>query len=60
METSVFNFHDDTGDILGNYDLTAGDDATQVKWADVNKDITLYASHWKFVHKVAEEKKSHW
>ncbi|XP_077286494.1 ADP-ribose pyrophosphatase, mitochondrial isoform X2 [Arctopsyche grandis] len=60
METTAFNFHDNTGDTVGDIALTAGDDAVGAKWIDVNKELSLHASHIDFVHKVAEILQSDW
>nr|XP_019958608.1 PREDICTED: ADP-ribose pyrophosphatase, mitochondrial isoform X1 [Paralichthys olivaceus] len=60
METVVVNFHDDSGNSVSELPLQAGDDAGQVKWADVDSSSTLYASHSHFLELVAKERKSHW
>ncbi|XP_062263255.1 ADP-ribose pyrophosphatase, mitochondrial [Platichthys flesus] len=60
METVVVNFHDDSGDSVSELPLHAGDDAGQVKWADVDSFSSLYASHSHFLELVAKERKSHW
>lgn len=60
METVVYNFHDDDGDIVGNLKLSAGDDAGNVKWMDIDRSLNLYASHKLFVQKVVEKLNAHW
>lgn len=60
IETTAFNFHDDDGKIFNRVKLEAGDDATGVRWIDINKDVVLYASHSYFVKKVVEIKMCHW
>ncbi|PNI41429.1 NUDT9 isoform 3, partial [Pan troglodytes] len=36
METEAVNYHDETGEIMDNLMLEAGDDAGKVKWVDIN------------------------
>lgn len=60
METVVMNFHDDSGLSVGNLKLKAGDDARNLKWMAIDSNLTLYASHKEFIHKVAELLKAHW
>lgn len=54
METEAYNFHDEEGSSFSKIELKAGDDARHVQWMPITKDIKLYASHSKFVLKVAE------
>lgn len=60
METVVYNFHDESGNIVGRFDLKAGDDACSVRWADVNRDLKLYANHASFIEKVAHKCSAEW
>jgi len=60
METVAMNFHDDTGDSLAKFSLTAGDDAVGVKWTEINSGLKLYASHINFVKHAAEMNGAHW
>ncbi|XP_049767308.1 ADP-ribose pyrophosphatase, mitochondrial [Schistocerca cancellata] len=60
METVAVNFHDETGLSVGKLPLSAGDDAVNVRWMDVGKDLELYASHIEFIEAVAEKRNSHW
>jgi ADP-ribose pyrophosphatase len=60
METVARNFHDENGDGLGKFQLTAGDDAVGVKWTDVSESLNLYASHRDFVEVVAKLHNAHW
>ncbi|KAJ8681276.1 hypothetical protein QAD02_017063 [Eretmocerus hayati] len=60
METTAFNFHDETGDYVGNMNLEAGDDAKHVEWRDMSNALLLYASHKDFLTVVAEKHKAHW
>ncbi|XP_065053971.1 transient receptor potential cation channel subfamily M member-like 2 isoform X2 [Rhopilema esculentum] len=53
METVAYNFHDDTGEIFGDLELKAGDDAEAVRWQRVSGNIPLFASHVGIVEKVA-------
>ncbi|CAK1551135.1 unnamed protein product [Leptosia nina] len=54
METVAYNFHDDTGFIVGQFNLNAGDDAIGVCWVDITPDINLYASHKDIVNSVLQ------
>ncbi|XP_072124508.1 ADP-ribose pyrophosphatase, mitochondrial-like isoform X1 [Mobula birostris] len=60
METMAVNFHDDTGDSVGELNLHAGDDAADVQWLDIDQNMQLYASHFQFLKSVAELRGSHW
>uniref|UniRef100_G3RFP5 ADP-ribose pyrophosphatase, mitochondrial n=1 Tax=Gorilla gorilla gorilla TaxID=9595 RepID=G3RFP5_GORGO len=60
METEAVNYHDETGDIMDNLTLEAGDDAGKVKWVDINDKLKLYASHSQFIKLVAEKRDAHW
>lgn len=60
METVAFNFHDEIGTSVGKFDLKAGDDAKDIRWIDINKDLDLYASHSELIHKVVEIRGAHW
>lgn len=60
METVVHSFHDAKNRIFKNFDLKAGDDATNVKWMDIDSDMELYASHKQFIEAVANKYKAHW
>jgi len=59
METVVYNFHDETGDILKDTIFTAGDDAIGVKWFDISSKLKLYANHLSFIAIVAEKLKAY-
>ncbi|EEB19982.1 conserved hypothetical protein [Pediculus humanus corporis] len=60
IETVATNFHDDDGSHVSEFQLSAGDDALNVKWIDINFDLTLYASHKNFISQVARIRNSHW
>lgn len=60
METVAYNFHDDGGDVVGQFSLEAGDDAAKVRWTDIDKELRLYASHSDLVHRVVQRLKAHW
>lgn len=60
METVAVNFHDEAGSAVGKFSLQAGDDAKNVKWLDINKDVRLYASHSELIKKVVMLHKAHW
>lgn len=54
IETVAMNFHDDTGRILDDIHLKAGDDACGVQWQDVSGQLKLYANHIFMLKRVAE------
>ncbi|XP_049741720.1 ADP-ribose pyrophosphatase, mitochondrial isoform X2 [Elephas maximus indicus] len=60
METEAVNYHDETGEIMDNLTLEAGDDAGKVKWVDISNKLKLYASHSQFIKLVAEKRDAHW
>lgn len=60
METTAYNFHDESGDILKNICFEAGDDAGKVKWLDINQNLELYASHREILEQVATRLNAHW
>nr|XP_035952624.1 ADP-ribose pyrophosphatase, mitochondrial isoform X3 [Halichoerus grypus] len=60
METEAVNYHDETGEIMDNFTLEAGDDAGRVKWVDISDQLQLYASHSQFIKLVAEKRDAHW
>lgn len=60
METEAVNYHDDTGEIMDNLTLEAGDDAGRVRWVDIHEELKLYASHAQFIKLVAEKQGAHW
>jgi len=41
-------------------EIFAGDDATGVKWTDINRNLKLFASHADFIKSVAELHNAHW
>ncbi|XP_065560998.1 ADP-ribose pyrophosphatase, mitochondrial-like [Artemia franciscana] len=59
METVAVNFHDDNGD-LTLLELKAGDDAINVRWVDINRDLKLYASHSSIIEKVVKLRDASW
>ncbi|XP_072273337.1 ADP-ribose pyrophosphatase, mitochondrial isoform X2 [Pyxicephalus adspersus] len=60
METQAVNYHDDTGDLLDQLALQAGDDAGKVQWVDISQKCSLYANHAYFIQIVAEKRGAHW
>uniref|UniRef100_A0A2K6C635 ADP-ribose pyrophosphatase, mitochondrial n=1 Tax=Macaca nemestrina TaxID=9545 RepID=A0A2K6C635_MACNE len=60
METEAVNYHDETGEIMDNLTLEAGDDAGKVKWVDISDKLKLYASHFQFIKLAAEKRDAHW
>ncbi|KAF7273027.1 ADP-ribose pyrophosphatase, mitochondrial [Rhynchophorus ferrugineus] len=60
IETIAMNFHDEDCTHVGKFNLKAGDDAGDVRWLDIDKDLNLYASHSTFIETVARNLKAHW
>lgn len=60
METVAYNFHDDSGAVVGDIKLCAGDDAGKAKWMDLNRNVELYASHKEIVEIVVGRLKAFW
>ncbi|KAG8431211.1 hypothetical protein GDO86_019237 [Hymenochirus boettgeri] len=60
METQAVNYHDDTGRLLDQIHLEAGDDAGKVQWVDVSSGCSLYANHASFINIVAQKRGAHW
>lgn len=54
METVAFHFHDESGEIIGQFHLKAGDDAKALQWIDIKEDLQLYASHKTFINLAVE------
>ncbi len=60
MVTTVYNFHDESGEIFSKFKLKAGDDAGDVSWKEITADLDLFASHNEFVKYVYEFRLSHY
>ncbi|KAL6266250.1 hypothetical protein P5V15_003111 [Pogonomyrmex californicus] len=60
METVAINFHDENNDVVGKLALKAGDDASNVRWMDINQHINLYANHSEFMKKTVLRRNAHW
>jgi len=60
METIVYNFHDEDDKVFGSFKLAAGDDAGQVTWMTINKNLELYASHRDFIELVVKKHNANW
>ena len=60
IETVAFNFHDAEGDVVGKFNLKAGDDAGSVKWMAIDQKVNLYASHNWLIQRVVQMLKAHW
>lgn len=60
METIACNFHDEHGDIVGQFKLQGGDDAEKATWHDLSSKLKLFASHVDFLRQVAIIHKAHW
>ncbi|KAF3420041.1 hypothetical protein E2986_05131 [Frieseomelitta varia] len=60
METVALNFHDQNNSVVGNIKLVAGDDARNVKWMDIDRNLNLYANHSEFIKKTTVKLDAHW
>lgn len=60
METVAMHFHDDSGESVGSMKFCAGDDAVGVQWLDLDKQLSLYASHSRLLEKIALELNCNW
>lgn len=60
IETVAVNFHDNDNSVSKNIILKAGDDARNVKWVDIDKNLKLYASHSEFIKKTVLKHNAHW
>jgi len=60
METVAINFHDEENNVVGKLALKAGDDARNVRWMDINKEINLYANHSEFIKKTVLRRNAYW
>ncbi|XP_064546301.1 ADP-ribose pyrophosphatase, mitochondrial [Drosophila montana] len=60
METTALNFHDEDGTKVGQLQLEAGDDATNVRWTDINANLKLHANHADIVGEVVAKRNAHW
>ena len=60
MESQAVNYHDEDGRAFDKFDLKAGDDASQVKWMEVSRDMHLYANHYDLIKKVAQKLNARW
>ncbi|KAH8370756.1 hypothetical protein KR093_004888 [Drosophila rubida] len=60
METTALNFHDEDGTQVGQLQLEAGDDATNVRWTDIDGNLKLHANHADIVKEVVLKRDAHW
>lgn len=56
METVAMNFHDDAGTNVGKVPLQAGDDAKNVTWLAIDRELKLYASHFYFIKQTCQRR----
>ena len=56
----TINFHDDSGTSVGVFPLCAGDDAVNVQWMYISRDLKFCASHSDFRAKVIAKYNTHW
>lgn len=54
------DYHDETGEVMDELPLEAGDDAKKVKRVDVTDQLRLCARHSQFIQSVAEKRGAHW
>lgn len=55
LETVVFNYHDDTGEVLHPFLLRAGETVEAASWLEVSSSLILHSSHLYYVQLVAEK-----
>ncbi|CAF4488653.1 unnamed protein product [Rotaria socialis] len=60
IETVAINFHDETGQLTKHIHLDAGDDATNVAWRPIDRNIDLYASHKEILKRVVDRFDAYW
>jgi ADP-ribose pyrophosphatase len=60
METIACNFHDETGTLVGSFNLVGGDDAEHATWMEMSSNLRLFASHVDFLREVANLRNAHW
>ncbi|GFT25676.1 ADP-ribose pyrophosphatase, mitochondrial [Nephila pilipes] len=49
IETNAINFHDENGKYTENIALDAGDDAVDVKWLDIVREMDIYPPHYAII-----------
>ncbi|XP_035205754.1 ADP-ribose pyrophosphatase, mitochondrial-like [Stegodyphus dumicola] len=54
IETTAYNFHDETGKRTENIVLDARDDAADAKWIDIVEDMKIYPTHNDIIRGVFE------
>ncbi|KFM81109.1 ADP-ribose pyrophosphatase, mitochondrial, partial [Stegodyphus mimosarum] len=54
IETTAYNFHDETGKSTENIVLDARDDAADAKWIDIVEDMKIYPTHNDIIRSVFE------
>ena len=52
METVAFTFRDDDGTTVGKIPVHTGNDAIEMQWRSIDKQLNLYVSHVGFIEKV--------
>uniref|UniRef100_A0A1B6M1F3 Nudix hydrolase domain-containing protein n=1 Tax=Graphocephala atropunctata TaxID=36148 RepID=A0A1B6M1F3_9HEMI len=60
METVAMHFHDESGSTVGPLNFCAGDDAVGVQWLDLSRTLSLYASHFDMIERIAKKMKCSW
>lgn len=60
IETIAVHFHDNTGTDVGALPLTAGDDAADASWIDIDSKLNLYASHSTFFKEITNRLNAYW
>lgn len=60
FKTIACNFHDETGDVVGSFKLSGGDDAEHAIWLELKSDLKLFASHVDFLREVAILRNANW
>lgn len=60
IETTAFNYHDESGHKTAKVRLAAGDDAVGVRWKTLHSGLRLFASHRALLEAVAKAKRAYW
>ncbi|XP_063423231.1 transient receptor potential cation channel subfamily M member-like 2 isoform X2 [Mytilus trossulus] len=55
LETLVYNYHDNTGEVLHPFQIQAGESVDAVTWLTARANMTLHAAHAYFVKLVADK-----
>nr|CAB3267284.1 transient receptor potential cation channel subfamily M member 2-like [Phallusia mammillata] len=59
IETVAINFHDDSGEVIGNLSVSPGYEAKGAKWKRIEASFKLFASHQNYIKTVAEKRNAY-